>query len=85
VVYKQGSAREGGRSVNEEDQPGTIARGSRLNRHEARTTRRRGVSPAVIAEFERAGLVPHERTFIAVIEALEARGVEFIERGVKMR
>ena len=44
-----------------------------------------GVSPAVIAEFERAGLVPHERTFIAVIEALEARGVEFIERGVKMR
>jgi transcriptional regulator with XRE-family HTH domain len=43
------------------------------------------VSPAAIADFERGGRIPHERTFIAVIEALESRGVEFIERGVKMR
>jgi Helix-turn-helix len=43
------------------------------------------VSPAAIAEFERGERVLHERTFVAVIEALEARGVEFSDGGVKMR
>ena len=41
------------------------------------------VSPAAIAEFERGERVLHERTFVAVIEALEARGVEFSDGGVK--
>ena len=43
------------------------------------------VSPAAIAEFERGERVLHKRTFVAVIEALEARGVEFSDGGVKMR
>jgi transcriptional regulator with XRE-family HTH domain len=43
------------------------------------------VSPVAIAEFERGERVLHERTFVAVIEALEARGVEFSHGGVKMR
>jgi transcriptional regulator with XRE-family HTH domain len=44
-----------------------------------------GVSKKTIADFERGTTRPYGRTLAAMIAAFEAAGIEFINRGVRMR
>ena len=44
-----------------------------------------GASQKTIADFERGLTRPYRRTLDAMITALEAAGIEFIDRGVRMR
>jgi len=44
-----------------------------------------GVSKKTIADFERGTTRPYGRTLEAMIAAFEAAGIEFINRGVRMR
>jgi transcriptional regulator with XRE-family HTH domain len=56
-----------------------------LNLSQADLVERSGVSLRSIAEFERGASKPYGRTLAALISALEAEGVEFIPRGVRLR
>lgn len=44
-----------------------------------------GISPKTVADFERGATKPYNRTLVALTVALEAAGIEFIPRGVRMR
>ena len=45
-----------------------------------------GITKKTIADFERGTTTrPHARSFQAIITAFEAAGIEFINRGVRMR
>jgi transcriptional regulator with XRE-family HTH domain len=44
-----------------------------------------GVSKKTIADFERGTTKPYGRTLTAIIAAYEAAGIEFINRGVRLR
>ena len=44
-----------------------------------------GVSQKTVADFERGLTKLHRRTLTAIIAAFEAAGIEFINRGVRMR
>jgi len=44
-----------------------------------------GVSKKTIVDFERGMTRPYSRTLTAIVAAFEAAGVEFINRGVRMR
>ena len=44
-----------------------------------------GVSKKTIADFERGTTRPYGRTLAAIIAAFEVAGIEFINRGVRMR
>jgi DNA-binding XRE family transcriptional regulator len=44
-----------------------------------------GVSKKTIVDFERGMTKPYGRTLTALIAAFEAAGIEFINRGVRMR
>jgi hypothetical protein len=44
-----------------------------------------GVAPKTVADFERGLTKLHRRTLEAIISAFEAAGVEFINRGVRLR
>jgi transcriptional regulator with XRE-family HTH domain len=44
-----------------------------------------GVSQKTVADFERGTTKPYGRTLAAIAAAFEAAGIEFINRGVRMR
>jgi transcriptional regulator with XRE-family HTH domain len=44
-----------------------------------------GVTQKTIADFERGLTRPYARTLTAISAAFEAAGIEFINRGVRMR
>jgi DNA-binding XRE family transcriptional regulator len=44
-----------------------------------------GASQKTIVDFERGTTRPYGRTLIAIVAAFEAAGIEFINRGVRMR
>jgi transcriptional regulator with XRE-family HTH domain len=44
-----------------------------------------GATQKTIADFERGLTRPYARTLTAIIAAFEAAGIEFINRGVRMR
>ena len=46
---------------------------------------RSGVAQRTIADFERGTTKPYGRTLTTIIAAFEAAGIEFINRGVRMR
>jgi transcriptional regulator with XRE-family HTH domain len=56
-----------------------------LNWSQADLVEHSGVSKKTIADFERGSTKPYGRTLIAIIAAFEAAGIEFINRGVRMR
>jgi transcriptional regulator with XRE-family HTH domain len=63
-------------------------RGSRglLNWSQSDLAERSGVGHKTIADFERdATTRPYRRTLNAMVAAFEAAGIEFINRGVRMR
>jgi transcriptional regulator with XRE-family HTH domain len=57
-----------------------------LNWSQSDLGERSGVSQRAIADFERGATTrPFERTLIALDAAFEAAGIEFINRGVRIR
>jgi len=44
-----------------------------------------GVTQKTITDFERSSTKPYGRTLDAIVAAFEAAGIEFINRGVRMR
>jgi transcriptional regulator with XRE-family HTH domain len=44
-----------------------------------------GVAQKTVADFERGLTKLHRRTLTAIIKAFEAAGIEFINRGVRIR
>jgi len=56
-----------------------------LNWSQADLVEKSGVAQKTITDFERGLTRPQRRTFEAMIAALEAAGIEFINRGVRMR
>jgi transcriptional regulator with XRE-family HTH domain len=44
-----------------------------------------GVAPKTVADFERGLTKLHRRTLDAIISAFEVAGIEFINRGVRLR
>jgi len=56
-----------------------------LNWSQADLVNHSGVSQTSIAVFERGLSKPYGRTRTALIATLEAAGIEFINRGVRMR
>ena len=46
---------------------------------------RSGVTQKTITDFERGSTRPYRRTLDAIVAAFEAAGIEFINRGVRMR
>ena len=56
-----------------------------LNWSQSDLVTRSGVSKKTIADFERGTTKPYGRTLAAMVAAFEAAGVEFINRGVRMR
>lgn len=57
-----------------------------LNLSQVDLVERSGVSLRTIADFERGATTrPYGRTLTALVTTLEAAGVEFIPRGVRMR
>ena len=62
-------------------------RGARalLNWSQADLVEKSGVTQKTITDFERGLTRPYGRTLDAIISAFEAAGIEFINRGVRMR
>jgi transcriptional regulator with XRE-family HTH domain len=62
-------------------------RGARalLNWAQADLVEKSGVTQKTITDFERGLTRPYPRTLDAMIAAFEAAGIEFINRGVRMR
>jgi transcriptional regulator with XRE-family HTH domain len=56
-----------------------------LNWSQSDLVERSGVSKKTIADFERGTTTPYGRTIQAMVSAFEAAGLEFIDRGVRMR
>jgi transcriptional regulator with XRE-family HTH domain len=56
-----------------------------LNWSQADLVKHSGVSAKSIADYERGATNPYGRTLTALIATLEAAGIEFINRGVRLR
>jgi transcriptional regulator with XRE-family HTH domain len=56
-----------------------------LNWSQADLVTHSGVSAKSIADYERGATKPYGRTLTALIATLEAAGIEFINRGVRLR
>jgi DNA-binding XRE family transcriptional regulator len=56
-----------------------------LNWTQSDLKKRSGVAKKTIVDFERGTTKPYGRTLAAIITAFEAAGIEFINRGVRMR
>lgn len=52
---------------------------------QADLVRQSGISHKSVADFERGLTKPHGRTLAMLTATLEAAGIEFIPRGVRMR
>jgi transcriptional regulator with XRE-family HTH domain len=56
-----------------------------LNWSQSELVEHSGISKKAIADFERGASRPYGRTLKAIVAAFEAAGIEFINRGVRMR
>jgi transcriptional regulator with XRE-family HTH domain len=56
-----------------------------LNWTQSELVEQSGVSKKTIVDFERGSTRPYGRTLAAIAAAFEAAGIEFINRGVRMR